>query len=203
MRVTPLGKVELLSTHDQLLGGPSGQSYFGCMFPADPGYATAITREAAKVGERLASEGVIGRFAIDFVAVGTRRRLEAVCDRAQSPQGRHDAPVPHAAVPHRRHLRPRGGLFTAPSGQAEVLRRKRSRREPRRTAALRQTTSSTSGAHGPPLRPVAPDGRRLPHDERPRRVRANGVDRRRKARKAPTPSTSARSRRSTRKRRPR
>ena len=26
LRVTPLGKVELLSTHDQLLGGPTGQS---------------------------------------------------------------------------------------------------------------------------------------------------------------------------------
>src|SRR2546423_6742512 len=29
LRITPLGKVELLSTHDQLLGGPSGQSYIG------------------------------------------------------------------------------------------------------------------------------------------------------------------------------
>ena len=69
MRVTPLGDLEVLSTHDQLLGGPSGQSYLGCTFPADPGYATTITREAVKVGERLAREGVIGRFAIDFVAV--------------------------------------------------------------------------------------------------------------------------------------
>jgi hypothetical protein len=69
MRVTPLGKVEILSTHDQVLGGPSGQSYLGCRFPADPEYATAITREAAKMGQRLADEGVIGRFAIDFVTV--------------------------------------------------------------------------------------------------------------------------------------
>ncbi len=69
MRVTPLGKVEILSTHDQMLGGPSGQSYLGCRFPADPAYAVAITREAAKLGERLAREGVIGRFAIDFVTV--------------------------------------------------------------------------------------------------------------------------------------
>jgi hypothetical protein len=69
LRVTPLGKVELLSTHDQVLGGPSGQSYLGCRFPADQAYAATITREAAKVGERLAREGVIGRFAIDFVTV--------------------------------------------------------------------------------------------------------------------------------------
>jgi len=47
LRVTPLGVVELLSTHDQLLGGRSGQSYLGCMCPADPGYAASITQEAA------------------------------------------------------------------------------------------------------------------------------------------------------------
>lgn len=69
LRVTPLGDVELLSTHDQLLGGPSGQSYLGCRFPADAAYASQITAEAAKVGTRLAREGVIGRFALDFVVV--------------------------------------------------------------------------------------------------------------------------------------
>ena len=69
LRVTPLGEVELLSTHDQLLGGPSGQSYLGCRFPADESYAPAITQEAAKIGARLAKEGVIGRFALDFLVV--------------------------------------------------------------------------------------------------------------------------------------
>jgi hypothetical protein len=67
LRITPLGKVELLSTHDQMLGGPSGQSYLGCIFPADPGYASAITQDAAKVAELLRDAGVIGRFALDFV----------------------------------------------------------------------------------------------------------------------------------------
>jgi hypothetical protein len=67
LRVTPRGDVELLSTHDQLLGGPSGQSYLGCRFPADTSYAPVIMREAKKVGQRLAREGVLGRFAIDFV----------------------------------------------------------------------------------------------------------------------------------------
>jgi hypothetical protein len=69
LRVTPLGEVELLSTHDQLLGGPSGQSYLGCRFPADFGYARAISAAATTIGRRLAREGVLGRFAIDFVVV--------------------------------------------------------------------------------------------------------------------------------------
>ncbi|MCA9647242.1 MAG: hypothetical protein KC492_41420, partial [Myxococcales bacterium] len=67
LRVTPLGKVELLSTHDQLLGGAQGQKYIGCSFPADPGYAREISVAALKVGEALAARGVLGRFAIDFV----------------------------------------------------------------------------------------------------------------------------------------
>lgn len=67
LRITPLGKVELLSTHDQILGGRSGQVFVGSRFPADPGYGTAISEHAAAVGDRLAARGVIGRFAIDFV----------------------------------------------------------------------------------------------------------------------------------------
>jgi hypothetical protein len=67
LRVTPLGKVELLSTHDQILGGESGQIFLGSRFPADPAYAATISADALKVGERLAALGVIGRFALDFV----------------------------------------------------------------------------------------------------------------------------------------
>jgi hypothetical protein len=69
LRVTPFGELELLSTHDQLLGGPSGQSYLGCSFPADFEYAKKISADAQRIGERLAREGVLGRFAIDFVVV--------------------------------------------------------------------------------------------------------------------------------------
>jgi len=69
LRVTPLGEVELLSTHDQVLGGPTGQKYLGARFPADAAYAGTISREAMKVGHRLAREGVIGRFALDFLTV--------------------------------------------------------------------------------------------------------------------------------------
>jgi hypothetical protein len=69
LRVTPLGEVEALSTHDQMLGGPSGQAYLGCKFPASPDYAGPIMAEALKVGRRLAREGVLGRFALDFVTV--------------------------------------------------------------------------------------------------------------------------------------
>ena len=57
LRVTPAGEVEMLSTHDQLLGGASGQSYLGCRFPADPAYARRSPREAAEGRTRLAAAG--------------------------------------------------------------------------------------------------------------------------------------------------
>ncbi len=66
-RITPPGEVQMLSTHDQLLGGEDEQEYVGCRFPANPEYAVAITKEAEKVARRLAREGVIGRAAVDFV----------------------------------------------------------------------------------------------------------------------------------------
>jgi len=69
LRARPDGSVELLSTHDQLLGGASGQSYLGCSFPADPAYSRLISEPAQVIGDRLAREGALGRFAIDFVVV--------------------------------------------------------------------------------------------------------------------------------------
>lgn len=69
MRVLPDRTVELLSTHDQLLGGASGQKYLGCVFPADPAYSRKISEPAMAIGQDLAGRGVLGRFAIDFVTV--------------------------------------------------------------------------------------------------------------------------------------
>jgi hypothetical protein len=69
MRALPDGTVELLSTHDQVLGGASGQKYLGCVFPANVEYAAAIAEPAMVIGRHLAELGVLGRFAVDFVVV--------------------------------------------------------------------------------------------------------------------------------------
>jgi hypothetical protein len=69
MRALPDGTVELLSTHDQVLGGASGQKYLGCVFPANVDYAAAIAEPAMVIGRHLAELGVLGRFAVDFVVV--------------------------------------------------------------------------------------------------------------------------------------
>ncbi|HET7459820.1 MAG TPA: peptide ligase PGM1-related protein [Longimicrobium sp.] len=72
-RIDPLGGISIISTHDQVLGGPSGQIFVGCTFPADPAYCGAIQAMALRAAEALRGEGVIGRFSIDFVC---RRRAD-------------------------------------------------------------------------------------------------------------------------------
>ena len=69
LRMSPAGQIDVMSTHDQVLGGLHGHTYFGCHFPADSEYAARIAGESLKVGRRLAREGVIGRAAVDFAAV--------------------------------------------------------------------------------------------------------------------------------------
>lgn len=67
MRILPDGKSVLVSSHEQVLGGSTGQSYLGCRFPADDAYRMLLLSEAQKVGKVLADKGVLGRFAIDFL----------------------------------------------------------------------------------------------------------------------------------------
>jgi hypothetical protein len=122
LRVTPLGKVELLSTHDQLLGGPAGQSYLGCVFPADTAYAPLITREAAKVGKRLAKEGVIGRFALDFVVVrGKDRKWKPYAIEINLRKGGTTHPFLTLQFLTDGTYDTETGVFTAPNGQRKFF----------------------------------------------------------------------------------
>src|ERR687885_1230903 len=50
-RIDPLGKACIISTHDQVLGGPSGQLFLGCTFPADAAYCQNIHEAGRRVAE--------------------------------------------------------------------------------------------------------------------------------------------------------
>jgi hypothetical protein len=67
MRILPDGQSQLVSSHEQVLGGSTGQSYLGCRFPARDDYRQQLLSEAMKVGRVLGKKGVIGRFAVDFL----------------------------------------------------------------------------------------------------------------------------------------
>jgi hypothetical protein len=68
-RITPTGEVEILSTHDQILGGPDGQVFLGCQFPADESYRLQVQEYGLRVGQNLANKGALERFSLDFIAV--------------------------------------------------------------------------------------------------------------------------------------
>lgn len=68
MRINPLGEVQLVSTHDQVLAGPSGQVFLGCTFPARKSYRPYLHEAGHLVAEALKDHGVIGRFGVDFVS---------------------------------------------------------------------------------------------------------------------------------------
>ncbi len=67
--ITPNGNVEILSTHDQILGGPDNQIYLGCHFPADDEYRLRLQELGIRVGEALAAKGALERYGVDFITV--------------------------------------------------------------------------------------------------------------------------------------
>jgi hypothetical protein len=68
-RITPTGEVEILSTHDQILGGPDGQIFLGCKFPADEDYRLQLQQLGLQVGRKLAQKGALERYGVDFIVV--------------------------------------------------------------------------------------------------------------------------------------
>jgi hypothetical protein len=67
--ISPTKKIEIVSTHDQLLGGDDGQIFIGAIFPADETYNISLAEEGRKIAQVLADKGAMGRFAIDFISV--------------------------------------------------------------------------------------------------------------------------------------
>ncbi|CAN5523069.1 peptide ligase PGM1-related protein [soil metagenome] len=67
--ISPTKQIEIVSTHDQLLGGDDGQIFIGAIFPADESYSISLAAEGKKIAQTLAGKGALGRFAIDFISV--------------------------------------------------------------------------------------------------------------------------------------
>ncbi|HEX2054358.1 MAG TPA: peptide ligase PGM1-related protein [Actinomycetota bacterium] len=118
MQIDPLGGVLMLSTHDQLL---AGQVYQGCQFPADPAYAVQITEEAAKIGRRLAKEGVVGRAAIDFVCVHDKAGWKAYAIELNLRQGGTTHPFLTLQFLTDGRYVPEQGIFVAPNGRQKFF----------------------------------------------------------------------------------
>ena len=104
-RINPLGETEIVSTHDQVLGGPTGQIFLGCTFPADAEYRLDIQAAGKRIGDVLKQHGVIGRFAVDFISVKEGDQWQHYAIEINLRKGGHNPSLPHAAISHQRHLR--------------------------------------------------------------------------------------------------
>ena len=85
LRINPRRELSVISTHDQVLGGPTNQVYLGCRFPAAAEYRQAIVERAWRIGAELVEHGVLGRFSVDFLVLrepgvsGAARRSRSTC----------------------------------------------------------------------------------------------------------------------------
>jgi PGM1 C-terminal domain len=68
-RINPLGDCKVISTHDQEVGGESGQVFMGAYFPANEEYAITVGGLGLRVAEAMQQKGVMGRFSVDFISV--------------------------------------------------------------------------------------------------------------------------------------
>lgn len=117
MRIYPEGTSAIVSSHEQVLGGSTGQAYLGCRFPASDEYRLLLQEEAQKIGTFLSQKGVIGRFGIDFLV--TRETGGGWTDNAIEINLRMGGTTPpfHALeFLTGGQLDPPNGLFRAPDG---------------------------------------------------------------------------------------
>lgn len=118
MRIHPDGKAILVSSHEQVLGGNTGQVYLGCRFPAREEYRLMIQEQARRIGDVLSKKGVIGRFGIDFLL--TREKGGEWQSNALEINLRMGGTTPpyHALeFLTSGELNPETGIFCAPTGQ--------------------------------------------------------------------------------------
>jgi ATP-grasp domain len=67
--ITPLGETDIISTHDQVIGGEMGHVFLGAHFPANKEYAAPIGELGKQIADKLKGYGVLGRFSVDFISV--------------------------------------------------------------------------------------------------------------------------------------
>jgi hypothetical protein len=124
MRISPAGEVLPISTHDQLLGGPSGQVFLGCRFPADDAYRMRIQEQAIKIGQVLADHGVVSRFGVDFLVWKTAADEEWQMAALEINLRMGGTTHPYLALQFLTggQLDAATGLFLSPSGHSKYYR---------------------------------------------------------------------------------
>lgn len=117
-RIDPAGGHQIVSSHDQVLGGRTGQVFLGCTFPAHPDYRNQIHDAADRVATELADAGVIGRFSVDFVSVRQAEGWKHYALEVNLRKGGTTLPYLMLKFLTGGVYDPDTGIYTTPTGQA-------------------------------------------------------------------------------------
>lgn len=117
LRINPLGEIELISTHEQVMGGRRGQVFLGSRFPADPAYARQLHGYGLAIGEGLKRRGVLGRFSVDFISLPTEHGWQHQAIEINLRKGGTTLPYQMLQFLTDGHYCPDTACFRTPMGQ--------------------------------------------------------------------------------------
>ena len=124
LRISPRGAVEPISTHDQILGGPSGQVFLGCRFPAHDDYRLCVQDLGQRIGQVLAADGCVSRFGVDFLVHRDQSSQEWKVTALEINLRMGGTTHPYLALQFLTggQLDAETGLFLSPSGHAKYYK---------------------------------------------------------------------------------
>ncbi|MEO0959898.1 MAG: peptide ligase PGM1-related protein [Pseudomonadota bacterium] len=116
-RVDPLGRLDVVSTHDQVTSGTGGQVFEGCRFPANAAYRLEVQHAGLAAAEELRAAGVLGRFGVDFVSVREAEGWRHYALEINLRKGGTTHPFLMLQSLTDGHYDPETGTFRSPSGR--------------------------------------------------------------------------------------
>jgi hypothetical protein len=124
LRVSPAGEVTAISTHDQILGGPSQQVFLGCTFPAQDDYRLRLQEAGSRIGHVLGRYGVVSRFAVDYLVHRSSPEQDWQLTALEINLRMGGTTHPYLALQFLTsgQLDPKTGLFHSPTGHAKYYR---------------------------------------------------------------------------------
>lgn len=128
VRINPRAQVSLTSSHEEVRGGPNGFLSEGCRFPAPDPFRAQVQAQALRVGDLLASRGLVSRVSVEFLVrpgrVSERGRPEVQLAATEINLGVGGATHPLLAVRFlcEGTLDPATGLFLSPTGRPKYYR---------------------------------------------------------------------------------
>ena len=116
-RVNAIQEPQVISTHDQIMGGPANQVFMGCTFPAKRDYRLALQEDGRKVADILSTKGVIGRFAVDYIMVKTPTGYERYAIEINLRRGGTTHPFAMLKFLIEGHYDEKNAIFVSEKGQ--------------------------------------------------------------------------------------